>query len=122
MTETLTAEQFRELNFQVTPQMKHRNQIVEADGIKFRSKLEAKYYGKLKLLKKQGVVTDFKMQVKYPFVHNGIKVTAYIADFVVTWASGAVTVEDCKGFITDTYKIKRACMLAFYGITIKEVK
>lgn len=122
MTDTLTSAEYKEIQFQVSPQMKYRNKITVVDGIKFRSSLEARYYGKLKILKQQGIVTDFKMQVKYNFIHEGVKITAYITDFVVTWASGKVTVEDAKGMITDTYCIKRACMKAFFGITIKEVK
>ena len=120
MSEILTISEFKELNFQVSPQMKFRNEIIEVDGIKFRSKKEAKYYGKLKLLVKSGHLTGFKMQVKYKFEMNGIKITSYMADFVEDW-NGKIVVTDVKGMRTDLYRIKANMMKAFYGITIKEV-
>jgi len=117
----LTIAEFKELNFQITPQMKYRNKITEIDGIKFRSAKEAKYYGKLKMLLGKGDLLDFKMQVKYKLEVNGIKITTYTADFVETWSKSGVKVVDVKGMRLPLYLIKKQLMLAVHGITIKEV-
>lgn len=121
MTETLTAAEFRELQFLPTPQMKYRNQKTTVDGITFDSKKEADYYGKLLMLKKEGSVIDFKMQVKYHLIVNGIKICTYISDFDVLWRNSGLKVTDCKGFKTPAYQLKKRLMKACFGIDIKEV-
>jgi len=121
MKNELTIQEYKELQFQVTPQMKYRNEIVEIDGIKFRSRKEAKYYGKLKMLKGKGDLVDFKMQVKYVFELNGVEIGSYVADFVEEWAKSGTKVVDVKGMRLPIYLLKKKMMLAFYGITIKEV-
>lgn len=121
MSNELSIAEYKELQFQVTPQMKYRNQKTTVDGIVFSSKREADRYGRLKLLKKSGVVADFKMQVKYPIVINNHKICIYISDFDVTWSSGLVTVEDCKGVRTPAYILKKKLMKAVLGVVIKEI-
>ena len=121
MSNELSIAEYRELQFQVTPQMKYRNKIVIIDDIKFPSQHEADYYGKLKLLIKSGDVISFKRQVIYPFILNGIKIGSYRSDFDVIWAKSGLKVTDAKGFRTEMYKWKKKMMLAFYGIVIKEV-
>lgn len=119
--DVLTSVEYKELQFQVTPQMKYRNQKVEIDGYKFASRREANRYGRLKLLKQEGSVIDFKMQVKYPIVINNQKICVYIGDFEVLWRSGKTTVEDCKGMKTSTYALKKKLVKAVLGIVIKEI-
>lgn len=116
---TISEYKNQNLNFQM--KRKYRNQPVIVDGLKFPSKKEAARYGKLKLLKRSGHVVDFTMQVPYRLEVNRQLICKYIADFVVTWPSGAITVEDTKGFRTPEYKLKRKLMLACHGITIKEL-
>lgn len=103
-------------------QNKFRNIIVEIDGIKFRSKLEGNRYLQLKLMKASGFVQDFKIQVEFRLEHNGILITRYKADFVVTYADGTVTVEDTKGVETEAFVIKKNLMLALLGIEIQIIK
>ena len=98
---------------------KFRNKKVVIDGIKFDSTLEGNYYIELKHRRALGLI-DFQTQVKYPIVINGILICTYIADFVVTdKSSGAVSVEDTKGVLTDVFKLKRKLMAAVLGIDIK---
>lgn len=99
---------------------KYRAQRVEVDGITFDSKLEARRYALLKIARSAGYL-DFKMQVSYPLEVNGQKVTTYRADFVVTYPDGRVEVEDCKGFKTPVYRLKKKLMKAIHGIEIKEI-
>lgn len=111
----------KELNFQVTKRSKYRNVKVEVDGIKFDSKKEAKYYGKLKMLKLSGDVQEFTLQPRYDFKLNGVNLGFYKADFLVIWKSGKVQVTDCKGFRTPVYQLKKKLLLAIHGITIYEL-
>lgn len=82
---------------------------VERDGFKFDSKKEGRRYDELLLLKKAGEVIFFMLQP--PFYMPAVK---YVADFMVFWEDGNVTVEDCKGFKTDTYKLKKRMMAVHY--------
>lgn len=89
----------------------------EVDGIRFDSKKEAKRYGELKVMVGAGQVRWFTMQV--PFRLDGG--TIYRADFLVVWADGSVAVEDCKGFLTASYRIKRREVEHKFGFTIREI-
>lgn len=105
-----------------TPATKYRAVKTVIDGITFASKAESERYGVLKLLKRSGQIKDFKMQVRYTFELNGVKICSYVADFVVEYPNGTIMVEDVKGFETKEYKIKKKMMLAFFGIVIQEIK
>lgn len=117
--------------------LKYRNKITVVDGIKFRSKREARRYGELKLLERAGEIKDLELQPEFTFLLRGGKMlrTArlgkprkYIADFSykekdrktkggVVWRE---IVEDCKGMRTELYKWKRDLMRDLNGIVIRE--
>lgn len=84
-------------------QNKHGNIKVEADGHKFDSKVEYRYYLKLKHLQAAGEVLSFEMQKAFiifdGFNKNGKRYQAitYNADFFVTYANGEQVVIDVKG-------------------------
>ena len=100
----------------------------------YDSKKESKRASELKLLQQTGFVSELKEQVKYILIPkqydttNGKKVCirecSYIADFTYWrhFPNGAVdfVVEDCKGFKTEVYKIKKKLMLHVHNIKIKE--
>lgn len=105
---------------------KFRNKITETDGIKFRSKKEAKRYWELKLLLNAGEIVWFKCQVPYVVAGDKKIKTAikYIADFEICWKTEngfKRTVEDVKGIRTPLYKLKKQLMLDKYGIAIVEI-
>lgn len=95
------------------------------DGITFDSRREAKRYSELKLMERAGAIKDLRRQVKYellpPFSVDGkhYRATTYVADFVYV-EEGREIVEDCKGFRTDVYKLKRKLFAHRYGVSIKE--
>lgn len=91
------------------------------DGITFDSKAEAKRYGELRLMEKQGRICDLELQVRYDFALNGVKIGFYKADFRYRDAKGATVVEDVKGYRTDVYALKAKMMRAFHGIEIQEI-
>ena len=90
---------------------------VESEGIKFSSKKEAAYYQKLKELQKSGEVLFFLRQIPFYLSDNKSK---YVCDFLVFSTNGEVEFIDCKGFKTETYKLKKRLVEAQYPITIEE--
>ena len=97
---------------------KHRNVATLEDSIRFDSKLEAAYYRYLKWLRQLGSVRFFLRQVPYHLPGG----TVLRLDFQVHWDNGAVSHEDVKGRLTDTFKIKRREVEHEYGITITIVR
>lgn len=101
---------------------KYRNRKVVIDGVTFDSKAEASRFGTLKLRERIGEITDLELQVRFPLVVNGTKVTTYVADFRYREVStGAVIVEDVKGVRTPVYKLKKKLMQAVHGIEVVEI-
>ena len=106
--------------------VKYGNKKTVRGGIAFDSRKEARRYGELRMLEMCGEIQNLRRQVKYTLIPrqtDGKKVIEraceYIADFVYE-EDGKTVVEDCKGFRTDEYRIKRKLMLYVHGIRIKE--
>jgi hypothetical protein len=103
---------------------------IKTDG--HASKREAKRAGVLKLLERAGQIKDLKEQVEFVLapsvVINGRKRPAikYFADFVYEdlglpeFFESRLVVEDCKGFRTPVYKLKRHLMKSVLNIDITE--
>lgn len=94
---------------------KYRNQIVEIDGIRFASKLEARRYQELKLLERAGEIRDLITQPKYvlqerttdPNTGQSIPRQMYYGDFQYWDAKlGKLVCEDTKGIETQTFRLK----------------
>lgn len=92
----------------------------EIDGITFASKREAKRYGELRLLERDGQIAGLELQPRYPLKVNGKLVTTYVADFRFR-EHGALVVEDAKGMRTQAYIIKAKLFAAIHGFQIREV-
>lgn len=92
---------------------KYRNERTKVDGITFDSKAEADRYCELKLLQHAGEVQWFIRQPRFllqeGFVKDGVehKPIDYVADFLICWNDGQISVEDVKGVKTRTYLDKR---------------
>ena len=104
---------------------KYNNKKVTVDGHKFDSQKEAYRYQSLKIMEKNGLISDLKLQVSFELapsvIINGRKKPAmkYKADFVYMH-KGQSIVEDVKGVLTAVYKIKRHLMKSVHGIDIFE--
>lgn len=74
------------------------------------------------LLQRVGVIQDLREQVSYLLIpkQGEERACSYVADFVYRETGGAEIVEDCKGFRTSEYIIKRKLMLFVHGIAILE--
>lgn len=94
---------------------KYRNQIVEVDGIRFASRLEARRYQQLRMLERAGEIRDLIPQPKYvlqdrttdPNTGESIPRQMYYGDFQY-WdvRLGRLVCEDTKGIETQTFRLK----------------
>ncbi len=102
------------------PQIRHKFHAkpTEADGIKFASKAEALYYGRLKMRQEAGSVLFFLRQVPF-HLPGGVKL---VVDFVEFLADGTVRFVDTKGVETESFRAKRRMVEALYPVTIETVK
>jgi hypothetical protein len=76
----------------------------------------------LKLLAAAGEITDLVEQPVFELIPKqlGERSCKYIGDFQYK-ENGVTIVEDCKGFRTPEYVIKRKLMMQVHGIRIREV-
>ncbi len=72
------------------------------DGIRFDSKLEARYYRRLKLRQERGDVVGFLRQVP---IHLPGK-TKLVVDFLEFRADGTAVFVDTKGVETEAFRLK----------------
>lgn len=80
------------------------------------SRLEAKIYAELLLLKKAGEIRDLVLKPRYPLIVNEVLVATYIPDFVFTdRQTGEETVLDAKGVMTPVFRLKARLLEAIYG-------
>ena len=117
-TETISVEQFRQMNAGTKQPKKSKYNAVKVDfnGIKFDTKRDQERYCDFKMMENAKQITGLQHQV--PFILEG---STYIADFVYfDYETKAFVVEDTKGFRTQVYKMKKKAMFERYGIKIKE--
>jgi len=105
---------------------KYHSTPTEVNGIRFDSKREANRWAELRLMERAGKIQKLKRQVKYLLIPSQYRdgkcierEASYIADFVYI-KDGHLVVEDCKGFRTPEYKLKRKLMLERYDIRLVE--
>lgn len=104
---------------------KYRSKKTTIDGIEFDSAKEAKRYAKLRALEDAGKIQGLRLQVPFELVPSfecdGVKYRGmkYVADFVY-YRNGKQVVEDCKGFKTAEYKLKKKLMAYINHINIEE--
>lgn len=97
---------------------KYNAQPTVVDGIRFDSKLEARYFEHLKIRRAAGDVLFWLRQVPFE-LPGGIR---YRVDFAVFLASGGVEWVDCKGVETKEFRIKSRQVQALYPITLTIVR
>ena len=100
---------------------KYKSVKTTVGSIVFHSKKEANRYLELKLLLRQKEIEDLVLQPKFKFALNGVNICSYIADFqYLDRTTGDIIVEDCKGFKTPMYRLKKKLLKAFHGIDVFE--
>ena len=92
-----------------------------ATGYVFDSRKEFMRWCELRLMERSGLIQSLRRQVKFELIpkQDGERACYYIADFVYCDQSGNTIVEDCKGFSTDAFKIKRKLFQWRYNMKIK---
>ena len=90
----------------------------------FSSKREANRAQELQILERIGEIKDLKYQVNFVLVPSDgayKRPLSYTADFVYQ-ENGLTIVEDCKGFKTPVYRLKKRITEALYpGVVIVEI-
>lgn len=88
-----------------------------ASGHTHDSKLEAGRCDTLHAMQDNGDLMRLEMQPEFPVRVNGIQVFIYRADF--SWfTDDCQVVEDCKGFKTPVYRLKKKLVEAYYPGTV----
>jgi len=110
---------------------KFGNKKVELCGYKFDSLAEAKHYWhELRPRENAGEITHLELQPVFQIEIKGKKICKYKADFQYfdksaigpDGQSGALVVEDVKGYRTDIYRLKKKLVEAqFLGTKIVEI-
>lgn len=102
---------------------KYNNLLTEFNGVKYHSRLEARYAALLSLREKAKEVEGVKRQERFPLEVNGQKIGTYIADFSFFDKVKKVNrVVDVKGVETDVFKMKKKLMKAVHGIDVEIIK
>lgn len=111
---TITADEYRHMAA-AKPKAAHKYNAkrAELDGHRFDSQAEARRYAELRLMEREGLVHDIRLQPRFVLQESfkdttGARYRAieYRADFQYTETSGCVVVEDVKGVDTPVWKLK----------------
>lgn len=107
---------------------KYRNKKVIVDDYIFDSVQESRRYKELKLLLREGEISNLELQPRFllqdSFKKNGktFRKIEYVADFQYI-EDGKTIVEDVKGMQTDVFKLKHKIFEKKYpDLTLKIVK
>jgi hypothetical protein len=106
---------------------KYKNRPMNVLGEHFRSEREYRRYKDLMLMQSAGEISGLTREVVFTLA-PGCKIMGeralpplmYWADFVYCMSDGSQIVEDCKGFRTPVYRIKRHLMKTVHGIEVLE--
>lgn len=99
-------------------QNKLHNTPTTINSIRFHSKLEAKYYQYLLLLKSQNLISFFLMQVPFHLPGN----TKYLLDFLIVHNDNSISYIDTKGLDTPISILKRKLVQSLYPVYIEIIK
>ena len=104
-------------------QNKYGNEKTVVDGITFASRKEASRYQELKMLEKAGEIVGLVRQQRIELIPKTklYKAVYYVPDFIYFDKRSRKTVyEDCKGYSTEVYKLKKKLLYWRHGIEITE--
>lgn len=90
---------------------------IKVDKMRFDSKLEARFYEKLKAMVQAKELGYFLRQVPFHLPGN----VTYRCDFQLFWSNGEVSYIDVKGRDTPMSRLKRKQVEDLYPVTIEVV-
>lgn len=86
---------------------------VHAHGRYFGSKGEHSRFLQLYSMLNDGRINQLEFQPRFRFVHGGVQLGFYAADFQYLH-EGRLVIEDVKGMLLPVYKLKRKMLAAWY--------
>lgn len=95
---------------------KYHNKKIDTPDGKFDSKYEYQKWCELKLLEKNGNISDLHRQVKFELIPSiktaceTLRSISYYADFIYI-KEGVMYVVDSKGYNTDVFQIKKRLLI-----------
>jgi Protein of unknown function (DUF1064) len=109
--------------------MKYKSIRTTVGGITFDSKSEARRYSELRLLEREGQISDLELQpsfilapsVRFSDSKRTKPALKYIADFEYM-EKGVKIIEDVKGMQTPVFKIKRHLLKVIHNIDLRITK
>ena len=109
--------------------MKYKSVRTTVGGITFDSKSEARRYSELRLLEREGQISDLELQpsfilapsVRFHDAKRTKPALKYIADFEYM-EKGVKIIEDVKGMQTPAFKIKRHLLKTIHNIDVRLTK
>lgn len=93
---------------------KYSNEAIVVDGERFDSKLEARRYEQLKLMRQAGLIRYFLRQVPFVLAPG----SRFYVDFMLVLLDGTLKYEDTKGVLTDVARTKINTVEHLYGVKI----
>lgn len=85
---------------------KYGAKTTQVDGITYHSKLEAGYADELRIRLMGKDIKSWDRQVKLDLKVNGMHITNYYIDFVITHNDDSKEFVEVKGFETEVWKMK----------------
>jgi hypothetical protein len=93
------------------------------DNIVFHSRRECERYRVLRADLRAGIISNLKLQPRFPLIVNGEKICEYVADFSYLDLQGHPIIEDVKGARTALFIVKSKLFHAIYpDLRILEVR
>lgn len=93
---------------------KYHSKSTEYNGQVYHSKLESAYAQELDLRVKGKDIKSWERQVKLDLKVNGIHITNYYIDFIVTHNDGSKEFVECKGLALPEWKLKWSLLEATF--------
>ena len=117
----VSAQQFRDQ--MVKPKNKYGAKKFELDGVVFDSTGEARYWSVLRLREKAGEIYGLERQKRYDLTSHGVFICYIKPDYTYyDNKEKRQRIQDFKGVITPSFRIKAKLFKAQYGVEIEVVK
>ncbi len=93
------------------------------DGVTFHSRRECERYRVLRADLRAGIISNLKLQPRFPLIVNGEKICEMVADFSYLGVDGKPVIEDVKGCRTALFIVKKKLFEACYpGLRVVEIQ
>jgi hypothetical protein len=119
MTARMSVEEYRAMVAGTAKPTKYRNRRTEYDGRWYDSELQANRAKDLDAMVQAGLLRAWMKEPSFSLVGTRYRI---VPDFMLIHNDRTVTIEDTKGIITPTWRIKCDLFERAYGIPITIIK